>query len=111
DSDSEFELTLDDSSGEMSAAPSSKKGKAKGGDAEKDIFETDFDIPALDDESASEAVVLEEGDTDLESSDFDLALDESGAEESAASEVVELEEDLDAETDESASEALADVDE
>lgn len=112
DSDSEFELTLDDSSGEMAAHGSKpSKGKGKGKDAEKDIFETDFDIPALDDESASEAVVLEEGDTDLESSDFDLALDESGVVDESASEVVELEEELDAEKDESASEALAEVDE
>ena len=89
DSDSEFELTLDDSSSEI---PVPSKGKG-----EKDIFETDFDIPALDDESASEAVVLEDGDTDLESSDFDLALDESGVLEESASEVVELEEELEAE--------------
>ena len=39
-------------------------------------FATDFDIPALDD-SASEAVVLEDNDTALESSDFDL--DDSAA--------------------------------
>ena len=119
DSDSEFELTLDDSSSEIAVEPAK----------DKDIFETDFDIPALDDESASEAVVLEEGDTDLESSDFDLALDESGVvEEESASEVVELEEELETDDDapkgkkrrraamddedgESASEALSDIDE
>ena len=39
---------------------------------QKDIFETDFELPALDDESGSEAVAIEESDTDLESSDFDL---------------------------------------
>jgi len=89
DSDSEFELTLDDSS---EIATPSKRMK----DGDKDIFETDFDIPALDDESASEAVVLEETDTDLESSDFDLALDESGVVEESASEVVELDESTEA---------------
>jgi hypothetical protein len=64
-SDSEFELTLDDA-GEL--APLEEQAAEQ-----KDIFETDFEIPALDDESASEAVPLEDGDTDLESSDFDLA--------------------------------------
>lgn len=89
DSDSEFELTLEepsDLSGETAAAPE-KKG---------DIFEaTDFEIPALEDDSASEAVSLEEGDTDLESSsDFDLALDEAdvAADDESASEVVALDE-------------------
>ena len=45
-------------------------------------------MPALDEESGSEAVALEEADTDLESSDFDLSLD--GGEESG-SQVVPLE--------------------
>jgi hypothetical protein len=108
DSESEFELTLDDSSGEM--------GKLEGEQAagQKDIFETDFDIPALDDESGSEAVVLEETDTDLESSDFDLALDESSvaeAEGESASEVVQLDEEAAEVEDASAEEALADVEE
>ncbi|HTU18059.1 MAG TPA: helix-turn-helix domain-containing protein [Gemmataceae bacterium] len=67
DSDSEFELTLDDSGGlsvEQEAA----------------------------DESGSEAVALDEGDTDLESADFDLSL-ESGEE--SGSQVVPLEEEYD----------------
>jgi excisionase family DNA binding protein len=84
ESDSEFELTLD-AEGELAAA---------GEDEAKDIFEeTNFDVPALDDESASEAVALEEGDTDLESSDFDLSLDEGEAE--SGSQVVALEEEAD----------------
>lgn len=85
DSDSEFELTLEEPSGETSAV----------GDKKGDIFEaTDFEIPALEDDSASEAVSLDEADTDLESSDFDLALDEAdaAAEDESASEVVELDE-------------------
>jgi hypothetical protein len=85
DSDSEFELTLEEPSGETAAAP--------GGDKKGDIFEaTDFEIPALEDESASEAVSLDEADTDLESSDFDLALDDAdaAAEDESASEVVAL---------------------
>lgn len=87
DSDSEFELSLDDSSGEVASLNLDASGEG-----EKDIFATDFDIPALDD-SASEAVALE-GDTDLESSDFDL--DDSGVVdgEDSGSEVVQLDDDL-----------------
>jgi hypothetical protein len=91
DSDSEFELTLDDSGGlvplegDQAAAPASGE--------EGDIFETDFEVPALDEESGSEAVALDESDTDLESSDFDLALEEgdAAADEESGSQVVALE--------------------
>ncbi|MBY0227729.1 MAG: hypothetical protein K2W96_00475 [Gemmataceae bacterium] len=80
-SDSEFELTLDDDG-----------GLAVGGDA-KDIFEeTNFDVPALDD-SGSEAVALEDSDTDLESSEFDLSTDSSG--DSSGSQVVATDDDAD----------------
>jgi hypothetical protein len=85
-SDSEFELTLDEGEAPESDA------LAESGE-EKDIFETDFEVPALEDESGSEAVALEgESDTDLEgSSDFELSLtDEDVAEEESESEVVEL---------------------
>lgn len=110
DSDSEFDLNLDDSGSDLSASDQVVEGE--GG---KDIFETDFNIPALDDESASEAVALEEGDTDLDSSDFDLAIDDSAVAEDSASEVIELEEGAEAveveDADEpSAAEALAGVD-
>src|SRR5262249_26783942 len=81
-SDSEFELTLDEE-GDL--------GVEEGG---KDIFEeTNFDLPPLDDESQSEAVALEEPDTDLESSDFDLSMEE-GAE--SGSQVVTRDEDEEA---------------
>jgi excisionase family DNA binding protein len=80
DSDSEFELTLDESGG-LSVEDSGSSG-------EKDIFETDFEVPPLDEESGSEAVALDEADTDLESSEFDLSLE--GADESG-SQVVPLE--------------------
>jgi excisionase family DNA binding protein len=83
DSSGEFELTLD----EGGLAPLEEEhAQAEGG--EKDIFETDFDMPALDEESGSEAVALEEADTDLESSDFDLTL----GEEESGSQVVALDE-------------------
>ncbi len=91
DSDSEFELNLDESSDSHSAL-----------DGEKgDIFETDFELPALDDDSASEVQALDESaDTDLENSDFDLAIegvesDSDSAERAgeSASEVVEIDED------------------
>jgi hypothetical protein len=90
ESDSEFELTLDDS-GEKAAAGDVTTAFDSG--EQKDIFETDFELPALDDESGSEAVALE-SDTDVESSDFDLAIDESdaGAEEASESEVVAIDE-------------------
>jgi hypothetical protein len=102
DSSSEFELTLDDDSGDVNASPTADSdsefeltldeegdlatpgaGDALSDDEEgKDIFEpTDFDVPALDDESASEAVALTEG-GEPGSSEFDLDLDEEGIGES-----------------------------
>jgi excisionase family DNA binding protein len=65
DSDSEFELTLDES----------------GGLSVEDDSSADFEMGGLEEESGSEAVVLDEGDTDLESSEFDLSLEgeESGS--------------------------------
>ncbi len=79
DSDSEFELALDESGG--LAAP----------DKENDIFETDIDVPALDEESGSEALALEEG-GDLENSDFDMDV---GGEGETGSQVVALEDEED----------------
>ncbi len=66
ESESEFELTLNDSDG---AAPLDESTDAE---QERDIFETDFDVPAIDEESGGAAL---EGDTDLGSSDFDLEVD------------------------------------
>jgi hypothetical protein len=94
DSDSEFELTLDDSGGMSAVNLEAETGnfEASSSEAKRDIFETDFEIPALDDDSASEAVAIDEADTDLESSDFDLAIDESdvSADDESASQVVVL---------------------
>ncbi len=81
DSDSEFELTLDDTSA-MDVADVQEDAQ------EKDIFETDFEVPALDEESGSEAVAVDDSDTALESSEFELeigeedvaAMDDSGSE-------------------------------
>jgi hypothetical protein len=76
ESDSEFELTLDDSSS------SSLEQAALGADAleessdKGDIFETDFEIPPMPEESGSEAVAID-SDSDLEKSDFELASDDS----------------------------------
>ncbi len=89
DSDSEFELSLDDSGSAEGYAEEEAKG---------DIFETDFSLPAVEDdaESGSEVVAVESSDTDLENSDFDLALDESdiqAAEDDSASQVVLLDDD------------------
>lgn len=92
DSSSEFELSLEEPSDlslELDASGLVQKPKG-------DIFEaTDFEIPALEDDSASEAISLDDADTDLESSEFDLAIDEEGvtADDESASEVVSIDED------------------
>jgi hypothetical protein len=89
DSDSEFELTIDETGG---LAPLEEETPQLAGEDEKDIFETDFDVPALEEESGSQAVALDDADTDLESSDFDLALSDAdmAAEEESGSQVVAL---------------------
>lgn len=90
DSSSEFELSLEEPSDLSLDLDSSGVGNKKG-----DIFEaTDFEIPALEDDSASEAISLDDADTDLESSEFDLAIDEEGmvADDESASEVVSIDE-------------------
>ena len=94
-------MTLDDS-GNLAAAddeaakPQVKSRKKKGDESgeEQDIFDTDFEVPALD-ESDDAGVA----DSELESSDFDLALDDSdlAAEDESGSQVVALD-DEDAET-------------
>jgi hypothetical protein len=63
----------------------------------EDIFETDFEVPALEGESGSQVVPLDESDTDLESSDFDLALSDEdvSADSDSGSQVVPLEEEED----------------
>lgn len=88
DSSSEFELTLEDS-GRL--APLEEEAHPAATEGDKDIFETDFEVPALDD-SGSQAMALDESDTDLESSDFDLALGEEdmAVEEESGSQVVAL---------------------
>lgn len=95
DSDSEFELALDDNSGvtDNLAAELQEDAENKG-----DIFETDFDMPSVDDsESGSEVVAV---DSEMsENSDFDLALDESDVqveEDDSASQVVLIDEGDDA---------------
>lgn len=89
DSDSEFELTLDDS-GIQGAA---EEPQVKAETDEKDIFETDFEVPALDEDSGSQVAAI---DTDLDSSDFDIALDDSAVEdEESGSQVVALDEEAD----------------
>lgn len=96
DSDSEFELTLDDSGG--SDLEHAALGAAEA-DADKgDIFETDFEIPPMDAaDSGSEAVALE-SDTDLEKSDFDVAIGDSDviSDDTSGSEVVLLEDEAEA---------------
>ncbi|MCS6852688.1 MAG: helix-turn-helix domain-containing protein [Gemmataceae bacterium] len=83
---SEFELTLDEE-------PSGSLDQSQDTAGSKDIFETDFDLPALEEESASQVVALDETDSSVASSDFELAVeDESGSQvvEESVSEVVPL---------------------
>jgi hypothetical protein len=87
DSDSEFELTLDE--------PSDVAATAFDSGEQKDIFETDFELPAIDDSSSEDKPA---SDSNLDESDFDLAADD-GTSEDSASEVVAIEEDETAEDD------------
>jgi excisionase family DNA binding protein len=104
DSDSEFELTLDSSSSLPPSDSMDSLAAESASGEQKDIFETDFDLPPLEEEeSGSQAVALESADTDLESSDFDLALEEgetstssTDALDESGSQVVVLDEDEDA---------------
>jgi len=82
---SEFELTLDDSDSESMNQLASEVQQSG------DIFETDFELPQLsEDESGSEVLQVDSADTDLENSDFDLAIDpaDAPADEESASQVV-----------------------
>lgn len=92
DSDSEFELSLDES-GQMPALE--EEAGLEIGDSEKDIFETDFEVPALEDESGSQAMALDEDSSDsgdIESSDFDLDIGEGMSEDESGSQVLALDE-------------------
>jgi hypothetical protein len=91
DSDSEFELSLDDASG-VKAPEESESDEEEN----KDIFETDFEVPALEEGSGSEAVALEESGSES-SSDFDLDINEEGTTEGeTGSQVVALDDGGDA---------------
>ena len=70
DSDSEFELTLDDHSGISDVVASAQSGRGGSADnSQGDIFETDFELPSLEEESSSEVVA--EG-TDLAGDGFEI---------------------------------------
>ena len=94
DSDSEFELTLDDSGGSSLEQAALGADQLDVAEDKGDIFETDFEIPPMPEESGSEAVAV---DSDLEQSDFELTADDSdvAADEDSASEVVLLEDEDD----------------
>jgi len=89
DSSSEFELTLDDSSGNMDSLAASLQDRPEEGKG--DIFETDFELPVMQDESGSEVVAVD-SDTDLESGGFEVDVSDAGDDESA-SQVVLIDED------------------
>jgi hypothetical protein len=87
DSSGEFELTLDDESGVQ--APQTEDNEATANlsvEGEQDIFETDFDLPAVESKPASGSSLSQSVDTELESSDFDLSVGED-----SGSQVVALE--------------------
>lgn len=87
---SEFELTLDDSDSESMNQLASEVQQSG------DIFETDFELPVMsDDESGSEVLQVDSADTDLENSDFDLAIDaaDAPADDESASQVVVMDDD------------------
>ena len=91
DSSSEFELTLDDSSGVSERLADNLKAAPEG---KGDIFETDFELPVMPDESGSEVVPVESADTDLESTGFDVdaGVDDVPVDDESASEVVMVDE-------------------
>ena len=103
---SEFELTLEDSDGSasMSALAAQEQGN-------RDIFETDFELPSDADDSGSEVLSVDASDTDLENSDFDLAISDADApsEEDSASEVVMMDDDELLDSDEGDSVLTADI--
>jgi len=83
-SSSEFELTLDDDrsvSDSLDAAGEQSKG---------DIFETDFELPQLQDESGSEVVSVDETEG---ASGFEVDVSDVGAEDESGSQVVLVDED------------------
>ncbi len=60
DSDSEFELTLDDHSGISDVVASAQSGRGGAADnSQGDIFETDFELPSLENEESSSVVVAD----------------------------------------------------
>ena len=91
DSDSEFELTLDDNSGVTDAISDDLLGPrtaSSNTDHQNDIFETDFDLPIVSDDGGDAEDSL--------ASDFDLAISESDApaEDESGSEVVLVDDDM-----------------
>ena len=89
DSESEFELSLDDNSG-ITDALSEEVAEAQ----ESDIFETDFDLPAVEDDSSASLVLEESSSNDLEEADFEVdASDLLVDDDESASEVVMLDDD------------------
>jgi hypothetical protein len=87
DSSSEFELTLDDS-GETDATSAFTPAAAD--DDQKDIFATDFELPAIDD---SDSEVQSDSDSSVEDSDFDIDAEVTDSE--SESEVIAIDEEMD----------------
>lgn len=85
-SSSEFELTLEENSGVVDSLSHSLAGA----DASKgDIFETDFELPHMQDESGSEVVSVDE----TEASGFEVDVGDAPADDESGSQVVLVDED------------------
>jgi Ca-activated chloride channel family protein len=71
-----------------------QRAEAEDQGSEKDILETDFEVPPLEEDSGSEAIAMEDADTGLDSSVSELTLDEADGDfaDQGDSEVVALDE-------------------
>jgi hypothetical protein len=88
DSDSEFELTLDDSSSSMESLANQLEAEDEN---KGDIFETDFELPSID-ESGSEVVAMDGEDAD--NAGFEVDVQDVEVEDDSASQVVLVDDDV-----------------
>ena len=85
DSDSEFELTLDDDSGisDMVSSAQPGRGAAPAEGSQGEIFETDFELPSLDDEQspggAARTDLVSVEDFEIDAADLPDANDDSAS--------------------------------
>jgi len=85
-SSSEFELTLEDDSGVVKSLSESLEDEVP---SKGDIFETDFELPQMQDESGSEVVAVDE----TEASGFEVDVEDAPADDESGSQVVLVDDD------------------